>query len=74
MGSGDICISPLLPYPPLRAVSRSKFDKAIKQTDRDFQILNYPQRKLGINYYEKPLFSPPPLPLCSEDPQFLKGE
>jgi len=34
-----------------RAVSFSKFDRAGKQTGRDFWLLNSPQRKLGINYY-----------------------
>jgi len=38
--------------PPFRrAVSFSKFDRAGKQTGRDFWLLNSPKRKLGINYY-----------------------
>ncbi|HBS71685.1 MAG TPA: hypothetical protein DEA79_21730, partial [Cyanobacteria bacterium UBA11153] len=52
----------------IRAVSCSNFDQATNQTGRGFLTLNPNKIKLGINYCEKPSFSPAPLLPCSTAP------
>ncbi|HBR76681.1 MAG TPA: hypothetical protein DEA78_24120 [Cyanobacteria bacterium UBA11159] len=64
----------LLPPLTSRAVSCSNFEKARKQPGRDFQLLNFIKIKLGINYYEKPSFSPAPLLKKPPCPQFFNRE
>ncbi|HBE17423.1 MAG TPA: hypothetical protein DDW51_07370, partial [Cyanobacteria bacterium UBA11367] len=49
---------------------KKKFDRATKETGRGFVILNPNKIKLGINYYEKPSFSPSPLPPAPLLPNF----
>ncbi|HBE19001.1 MAG TPA: hypothetical protein DEG17_15185 [Cyanobacteria bacterium UBA11149] len=53
-----------------RNVSLSKFDIARKQTGRDFDVLNPGRRKLGINNYDKPSFSPDRDPSAPRSPIF----
>ncbi len=54
----------------IRAVSCSNFDQATNQTGRGFLTLNPNKIKLGINYCEKPSFSPAPLPPAPLPPNF----